>query len=87
MEEQYEIMKTSLLEQIREVLEEIEEGMARTHEEKYAMLEDALENASDIDELKVAFDQWYGDQAEELDLEYELEELWDGALGRSGLDF
>jgi hypothetical protein len=87
MEEKYEIMKTSLLEHMREVLEEIEEGIARSHEEKYALLEDALESSSDIDELKVAFDQWYNDHYEDLDLEYEIDELWDAAAGRSGSDF
>lgn len=87
MEEKYELMKTSLLEHMREILEEIEEGIARTHEEKFALLEDSLESASDIDELKVAFDQWYKDQVDELDLEYDIDDLWDGAMGRTGLDF
>lgn len=86
-EEHYDIVKQALLEHIRKVFEEIEEDIARSHEEKYAMLEDALENASDVDELKVAFDQWYSDHAEDLELEYELEELWENALSNADLDF
>ena len=73
MEEKYDIMKNSLLEHIREVLDEIEENIARSHEEKYALLEDALDSSSDTDELKVAFDQWYRDHSEDLDLEYNLQ--------------
>jgi len=86
MEEKYDIMKNSLLEHIREVLDEIEENIARSHEEKYALLEDALDSSSDTDELKVAFDQWFNDHSEDLDLEYNLEELWDAAMGRGDLD-
>ena len=87
MEEHYDIVKQALLNHIREVFEEIEEDIARSHEEKYAMLEDALENASDVDELKVAFNQWYSDHADDLELEYEIEELWENALSNTDLDF
>jgi len=51
-----------------------------------ALLEDALDSSSDTDELKVAFDQWFNDHSEDLDLEYNLEELWDAAMGRGDLD-
>ncbi|MBT3539189.1 hypothetical protein HOF40_00800 [Candidatus Parcubacteria bacterium] len=80
-EEHYDIVKEAVLNHLREVFEEIEVDIARTHEEKYAMLEDVLENAGDVDELKVAFTQWYNDQADDLELEYELEELWQNSLG------
>ena len=86
-EEHYDIVKQALLNHIREVFEEIEEDIARSHEEKYTMLEDALENASDVDELKVAFNQWYSDHADDLELEYEIEELWENALSNTDLDF
>lgn len=79
---QYDTIKTAILDHVRETFEEIEDGLARSHEEKYALLEDALENASDVDELKVAFEQWFADHAEELQLEYELDEMWAHAVAR-----
>ena len=82
MEYGYEEAKQALLDHISEIFEEIEEEMAMSHQEKYALLEDLLENSSDVDELKVAFDQWYSDHAEDLNLEEEPEDLWDQALAR-----
>ncbi|HAT03517.1 MAG TPA: hypothetical protein DCS29_01930 [Candidatus Magasanikbacteria bacterium] len=86
-EDQYEIIKDALLDHVRDVFEEIEEDLARYHEEKYAMLEDALNSASDASELQVAFAQWYNDHADDLELEYELEELWQNALANADVDF
>lgn len=86
-EDQYDIVKNALLNHIREVFEEIEEEIARYHEEKYAMLEDLLNNASDVEELQVAFGQWYNTHSEDLDFEYELEDLWQNALGNADIDF
>jgi len=80
-DENYLLVKEALLAHIRELFEEIESELARFHEEKFAMLEDALEEASDTEELQVAFAQWFNDQAEDLDLGYELEEIWNNALG------
>jgi len=85
-EEHYEVLKDALLDHVREIFEEIEEDLARSHEEKYAMLEDTLCNASDVDELQVAFEQWYNDHAEDLDLEYTIEEMWQNAIGNAELD-
>jgi len=82
MIEHYSLVKSAILDHIRDMFEEIEEGVARSHEEKYALLEDALENASDVDELQVAFEQWFSDHCDELELEYELRELWDHAIAR-----
>ncbi len=79
---QYDTVKTAILDHVRETFEEIEDGLARSHEEKYALLEDALENASDVDELKVAFEQWFADHSDELQLEYELDEMWAHAIAR-----
>ncbi|MBP9731984.1 MAG: hypothetical protein KBD29_00835 [Candidatus Magasanikbacteria bacterium] len=79
---QYDTIKTAILDHVRETFEEIEDGLARSHEEKYALLEDALENASDVDELKVAFEQWFADHSDELQLEYELDEMWAHAVAR-----
>ena len=55
--------------------------MAMSHQEKYALLEDAFENATDAAELRVAFDQWYADHAAEIEFEHEAHELWDMELG------
>ena len=79
---QYDTVKTAILDHVREMFEEIEDGLARSHEEKYALLEDALENASDVDDLQVAFEQWFADHSEELQLEYELDEMWAHAVAR-----
>lgn len=79
-EEQLENIKENLLEHMRQIFSEIEEGMARTHEEKFALLEDAVSTASDFDELKVAFEQWHLDHASDVNLEYEVEEIWDAVL-------
>ncbi len=81
-QEQYDLVKTAILDHVRETFEEIEGTLARSHEEKYALLEDALENASDVPELKVAFEQWFADHSEDLELEYELEEMWMHAVAR-----
>lgn len=86
-QDHYELVKDALLKHIREIFEEIEEGLVRSHEEKFAMLEDALNNASDVDEIKVAFDQWYSDHSGELDFEYEVDELWDNALSNAEVEF
>lgn len=79
-DENYLLVKEALLTHIRELFEEIESELARFHEEKFAMLEDALEGASDTEELQVAFSQWFNDNSDELDLGYELEEIWSNAL-------
>lgn len=79
-EDKFDSIKISLLEQIRDLFEEIESDVARSHEEKYALLEDSLEDATDIDELRVAFEQWYTDHGSEVDLGYDLDEIWDAAV-------
>lgn len=78
--DKFDSIKTSLLEQIRKLFEEIEEGAARSNEEKYALLEDSLEDAADVDELRVALEQWYNDHGSEIDLGYEVDEIWDAAV-------
>jgi len=79
-EEQFELIKENLLDHVRELFEEIEEEAARSHEEKYALLEDAVNNASDVGELRVAFEQWYSDHTGEMDLGYEIDEIWDAVV-------
>ncbi len=79
-ENKFDSVKMSLLDQVRELFEEIEEGAARSNEEKYALLEDALEEAADIEELRVALEQWYNDHGSEVDLGYEVDEIWDAAV-------
>jgi len=87
MPDNYDVVKGSLLRYIRQLFEEIEEELARSHEEKYALLEDALESSSDEDELRVAFEQWYTDHADELELDYEIEDIWDNALAEVEYEF
>jgi hypothetical protein len=79
-EKTYEEVKESVLAHMQGLFEEMEEDMAMSHQEKYALLEDMFENASDADELRVAFEQWYVDHAEDLGLEHDADELWDQAL-------
>jgi len=79
-EQQFETTKRTVLKHIESMFEELEEEMALSHQEKYALLEDAFENATDVDELRVAFAQWYNEHTQELELEHELEELWSQAL-------
>lgn len=79
-EERYEEVKEAVLIHIQNMFTELEEEMAMSHQEKYALLEDAFEGATDEDELKVAFERWYADHSEDLKLDYEVDELWDSAL-------
>lgn len=80
-EQTYEEVKESVLTHMQNLFQELEADMAMSHQEKYTLLEDMFENASDADELRVAFEQWYGDHAEDLDLEHSVDDLWDQALG------
>lgn len=81
MSMEFEQAKSEVLSHIEGLLEEIEHEIALSHQEKYALLEDAFENASDVDELRVAFDQWYAEHGEEIGFEHDADELWDQALG------
>lgn len=80
----YDGVKQAVLSHIDSLFQEMEEEMALSHQGKYALLEDALENASDVDELRVAFDQWYADLADEIDFGQESDELWEQAI--AGVD-
>ncbi len=80
-EENYDEVKESVLAHIEKLFRELEEDMAMSHQEKYSLLEDVFENASDTGELKVAFDQWYADHSDDLNLEHTVDELWEQALG------
>lgn len=81
MIEHFEKTKSSVLAHMQQLFAEMEEEMAISHQEKYALLEDAFENASDVDELRVAFDQWYNEHDDDLDLEATVDELWSQATG------
>lgn len=78
-EERYLFTKRSVLTHIQQVFEEMEEDMAMSHQEKYALLEDAFENATDADELKVAFEQWYADHSDDVEFDQDMDELWEHA--------
>ncbi len=82
MELDYDDAKTAVLEHIQQLFHEIEEEAVVSHQEKYTLLEDSFENATDTDELKVAFEQWYHNHADDVDFEHEIEELWTNALLR-----
>lgn len=77
----FEKTKSSVLSHIQQIFAEMEEEMAISHQEKYALLEDAFENASDNDELRVAFEQWYHEHDRDLDLDMSVDELWTQATG------
>lgn len=78
-EDRYIATKQSVLQHIQQLFDEMEEDMVMSHQEKYALLEDAFENATDADELKVAFEQWYADHSEDVEFEHDMDELWDHA--------
>jgi predicted outer membrane protein len=78
-EELFDDMRQGVLDHIQELFDEIEAEMVMSHQEKYALLEDAFAGAFDEDELKVAFEQWYKEHSEDLELEHSLEELWEHA--------
>lgn len=80
-ENHFEFTKQAVLEHIQSLFDEMEHEMAISHQEKYTLLEDAFEQASDVDELRVAFEQWFSDHADEISFEFEVDELWDQAVG------
>ncbi len=83
MEEQnHEEIKNLVLDFVKVLFEEMEEEMVMSHQEKYALLEDAFENAADPSELKIAFEQWYANHADEIDFEQDANELWDQAISQ-----
>lgn len=86
MDEKFEFTKDAVLTHIQNMFEEMESDMALSHQEKYALLEDSLEQATDTDELRVAFDQWYAEHAEDLDFELEADELWMQAVANDDSD-
>jgi len=79
-EERYDEVKEAILTHIQNMFVELEQEMAMSHQEKYALLEDSFEGAADEDELRVAFERWYADNAEDLKLDYDVDELWESAL-------
>ena len=79
-EEQFYNVKNAILNHIQELFEEMEESMVMHHQEKYTLLEDAFEGANDVGELRVAFDQWHRDHAEDVDFEGNEHEIWGAAM-------
>ena len=78
-EENHYEMKKNILGYVERIFREMEENIAMSHQEKYALLEDSFEVASDVSELKIAFEQWYNDHLEEVDFEHDMNELWEQA--------
>lgn len=83
MEDHFDTTKYSVLKHVQKLFQEMEEEMAISHQEKYALLEDAFESASDAEELRVAFDQWFHDHADDVEFEHEAHELWEHAVAGS----
>lgn len=81
MHDHFENIKEAVLDHIANLFEEIEQETVVSHQEKYALLEDAFEQASDADELRVAFDQWYSEHADDIGFDHDADELWDHAVG------
>ncbi|MBT4153020.1 MAG: hypothetical protein HOE53_00015 [Candidatus Magasanikbacteria bacterium] len=79
-EEQFSKVKKAILGHVQNVFDEIEESLAMQHQEKYSLLEDACENATDVSELKIAFQQWHGEHADDLELEDNIEDMWSTAI-------
>lgn len=69
-------MKRVILEHVQTVFDELEQALVLQHQEKYSILEDALENADDVDELKIAFEHWHLENAEELEIEEDPHDMW-----------
>jgi len=76
----YDLAKQALLDKVQEIFREMEEEAVVSHQEKYSLLEDAFENASDTGELRVAFEQWYNEHAEDIDFEHDMDDIWDLAI-------
>ena len=85
MDEDFKFDKTksSVLSHVQTLFHELEEDMAMSHQEKYTLLEDAFENAADVDELRVAYEQWFAEHAEALDIGQDLDELWGYAMTKT----
>ncbi len=81
MANEFRKVKKAVLAHVQTLFEEMEESMAMSHQEKYALLEDACENATDKDELRVALEQWYAEHSEDLQLDRDIDEIWEGAIG------
>lgn len=79
-EDTHEQLKDALLGYIQKRFEEIEQDLAMSHQDKYAKLEDALEESVDEDELKVAFERWFHEHKDDIKINEDLEELWEQAL-------
>lgn len=82
-EANHEEIKHAVLNHIQSIFQEMEAKMAISHQEKYALLEDAFENAADANELRIAFERWYADHADDVNFEQEMDELWEQAVGQA----
>lgn len=78
---EFKKVKTAILGHVQSLFAEMEESLAMSHQEKYALLEDACENATDKDELRVALEQWYAEYGEELEMDRDVDEIWQEAIG------
>ena len=42
-----------------------------------------IENAGDLGELRIAFERWYADHADDVNFEQDVDELWEQAIGQA----
>jgi len=78
----YNQAKQALLDHIQEIFDEMEAEMAMLHQEKFILLEDVLDDATDHGELKVAFLQWYNEHGDDIEFEQDVHDLWKQAMVR-----
>lgn len=81
MKDVFNKVKRALLDHVHATFEEMEQSAALRHQERFALLEDSFESATDVDELRVAFEHWHSDHSEDLELEQDVDEMWDAAMG------
>jgi hypothetical protein len=82
MDEKFELIKQALLEYMREYFDEMERAYSKTLQSKLALLEDSLQDATELSELKVAFEQWYFEHERGIDFEHDVMALWELAISR-----
>lgn len=77
---EHENLQQAILDYLRTRFDEIEDDLAVSYQEKYAHLEDVISQAVDKEELKVAFERWYLEHQEDLEILEDIDDLWEQAL-------
>lgn len=77
---EHEDLQQAVLGYIRSRLNEVEQDLAVSFQDKYAHLEEVITQAVDKEELKVAFERWYIEHREDLKALEGIDDLWEQAL-------